>query len=67
MIVSKQRIFAAYVATYAPNKSQYQRIGETAKCLGIDADTVAQVVFETKDRGNADTVANTVTESMASV
>jgi|GEM_PF-1425596 len=54
MIVSKQRIFAAYVATYAPNKSQYQRISETAKCLGIDADTVAQVVFETKERGNAE-------------
>lgn len=62
MIVSKQRIFAAYVATYAPNKSQYQRIGETAKCLGIDADTVVQVIFEKKDHGNADTVA----ESMAS-
>lgn len=44
MIVSKQRIFAVYTATYAPNKALHQRISEAANSLGIDFEIVAQLV-----------------------
>ncbi|MFZ6640762.1 hypothetical protein ACO0LL_13535 [Undibacterium sp. TC4M20W] len=47
MIVAKHRILQAYVVTYAPGKANAARCREVAEKLGIDAETVAQIVNET--------------------
>ncbi len=46
MIVAKHRILQAYVVSYAPGKDKASRLTEVARLLGVDVDTVANIVAE---------------------
>lgn len=51
MIIAKHRILQVYVITYAPGKANAARFDEVARVLGIEAETVAQIVNETMGCG----------------
>ena len=46
MIVSKYKILITFTDIYAPDKANEQRFHEVANNLGIEPETVAQVVME---------------------